>query len=312
MGGFLAVTDQDTLTPRGISVVSKHFQPRASATVSIVGDSHAEFWGASAAASAWGSDVIVDGIAGQQSIDLTARLGGLPARVTVTGNMLPASGSVTVTSIKDASGTNIRPLRTGDSGTVTRPGVLAGVPVTLRTTDLGVSYTIVRNSPGFAVPIPAGTPLVMGGGYRETVPVILPPRNDVGKDEASTLWRTPLATILTRYRALVDWLAPDGRFIILSMLPWADESAAGKAAREELDAAFRDESPQQWLDWAGFLRADAAFTAAGVTKTSQDTIDITNGVTPTSFRRPSDTGHLNVSGYAAANAFLAPALATIA
>lgn len=310
MPRYLAVTDEGTLTEYGQRIIDRSIR-RVGTTGCIVGDSHAAFWPTGPASTSWGIPVVTDGISGQQSIDILARLGGLPARVTVTGDMLPSSGWVTVTSMKDAAGTNIRPLRVSTSGTVTREGFLCGAPVTLQTMDMGATYSVQRSSSGPAVPVAPGSPLVMGRALRKSVPIILAPRNDVGRDEASTLWRTPLATIMERYRALVEWLAPDGRFVLLSVLPWSDESAAGTAARKQLDAALRDEWPQQFLDWAAFLRTDAAFAAAGVTKTSQDSIDMLNGVTPTSFRRPSDTGHLNDSGYVAANAFLAPTLATI-
>lgn len=308
MPRFLEVTAEGTLTEYGEYVLEKS-RRRVETQGCIIGDSHAAYWPTGPASTTWGIPVTSDGIAGQQSIDLIARLGGLPPRITVTGDMLPSIGWVTVTAMQDADGTGIRPLRTGTTGEVTREGFLNGAPVTLRTTDLGVSYSVKRSTAGPAIPVPPGTPLVMGQVPRASVPIILPPRNDVGKNEAATLWRAPLETILARYRALVDWVAPDGRFIMLSMLPWADESEAGKVARKQLDAAFRDEWPQQWLDWAGFLRTDAAFAAAGAPKTSQDQIDIINGFTPTSFRRPSDTGHLNDSGYVAADAFLTPAVA---
>lgn len=316
MTGYLTVTDDDTLTDRGISVLSKAFVPRAESPtatppITIVGDSHAEYWGqnAAAAATVWGRPVTADAISGQQSVDIAARLGAEPARVTVTGNALPASGAVAVTSITDAAGTGIRPLRTGASGTVSRPVVVAGAACTLSTSDLGVTYTLTRTTPGPVVPVPPATPMTAGLGVRGSVPIILAPRNDIGKDDASTLWRVPLATILDRYRRIVNWLAPDGRFLLLSVLPWSDESPSGAAARQQLNDALRDQHPQQWIDWAAWLRTDAAFTAAGVTKTAQDTTDISKGITPTSFRRPADTGHLNASGYAAASALIALPLA---
>lgn len=314
MAGYLAVTDRDTLTERGVRVLSKSFLPRGESpttkAVCVVGDSHAQFWGqhAPGASAAWDRPVISDAISGQQSAEIAARLGADPARITVAGNALPASGATAVTDLTDAAGAPVSPLRNGAGGATSRPVVLAGVACTLNTIDQGATYTISRVAPGLPVPVAPGSPLTSGLAARAALPIILGPRNDIGRSENATLWRSPKEKILTRYRALVDWLAPDGRYLMLSVLPWSDETPAGTAVRHELNDALRDQHPQQWLDWSTFLRTDAAFDAAGIDRTSQDDADVANGVTPTSFRRTDDTGHLNSAGYRAANALVALAL----
>lgn len=272
--------------------------PGSSASLVAIGDSHAANWTPyiSALGTALGRSASTDGIGGQQSVDISARQGGVPALVTVSGGYIPASGAVAVTILG-----GIRPLR--GSGSISRPASIAGIAGTLSTTDGGVTYTFTRSTTGYAVPVPSsGVPLVMGSQHRDRLSILLAPRNDVGKNEAAGIWRAPLETILERYRRMTEWGAPDGKFLLLSILPWADEDAAGTAARIEANEALRDQHPQQWIDWAAWLRTDAAFAAAGVTKTSQDEADIAAGVTPATFR--ADEGHLNAAGYAAANALI--------
>ena len=270
----------------------------------VTGDSHASNWNAYVAAlgSMLGRSAATEGISGQQSVDITARQGGKPPLATVAGNLIPTTGSVAVTILG-----GIRPLRS--VGSLSRLAVLAGVAGTLGTTDGGVTYTFTRTGSGHAVPVPAaGSPLVMGTQHRDKLPLFLAPRNDIGKSTADNVYRATVAEILERYKAMAAWGAPHGKFLVLSMLPWSDEAAEGTAARIAVNTALRDAFPQFWLDWAAWLQSDAAFAAAGVTKTAQDTTDISNGVTPTSFRV--DTGHLNASGYAAANALVSLAIAS--
>ena len=307
MGGYLTVTDQDRLTDRGISVVGKDFIKRSEAALVtkdaiIVGDSHAANWSPYVAAlgSALGRAAESEGIGGQQSVDISARQGGVPPLATVTSGVIPASGSVAVTILG-----GIRPLRS--TGSLSRPAILGGVAGTLGTTDGGATYTFTRTTSGFAVPIPAaGSPLVMGTQHRDKLLILLGPRNDIGRSNDVTLWRAPLETIIERYEAMTAWGAPTGRFLVLSILPWADEAPEGTAARIQVNNALRDRFPQHWLDWAAWLQTDAAFAAAGATKTAQDEADIAAGVTPTTFR--ADEGHLNAAGYAAANALVALAV----
>ena len=309
MAGYLTVTDDFNLTERGKRVIAKagfattaQIGTPATQPLVVVGDSHASNWApySSTLGSALGRSVDNEGISGQQSVDISARQGGVPPLATAAGNLVPASGSVAVTFLN-----GIRPLRS--VGSLTRPAIFGGVAGTLGTTDGGLTYTFTRTTAGYAVPIPSeGSPFVMGTQHRDKLLILLAPRNDVGRDEAAVIWRATLEEIIARYKAMTAWGAPTGRFLLLSMLPWTNESAAGKTARVQANTALRDLFPQQWLDWAAWLRSDAAFTAAGITKTAQDTTDIAAGYTPASFRV--DEGHLNGTGYAAVNALISLAV----
>jgi lysophospholipase L1-like esterase len=109
--------------------------------------------------------------------------------------------------------------------------------------------------------------------------------------------------VLVRYRAMIDRAKLNGgRVILLPVVPRSDATADGRANLVALNNALRDLAPQDWADWVAFLKSDAAFTAAGISKTSDDAADIVAGDTPRSFR--SDTLHLNAAGYTAANQFI--------
>ncbi|KQR43439.1 hypothetical protein ASF87_16750 [Microbacterium sp. Leaf161] len=304
------LTASDTGRPAGNYVVTEGtagILDRSYATSStrgahIGGDSHMANWAPYAAAlgTMLGRPVAVDGIGGQQSVDIAARLGGMPPLVTVAGGFIPTSGAVAVTI---AGG--IRPLRS--SGSLSRPAILGGVGGALATGDGGVTYTFTRSASGYAVPIPAtGSPLVMGVEHRDELQIFSAPRNDIGRSTADTLYRATIPEIVARYEAMIAWRAPSGRFLMLSMLPWSDETPEGTAARLATDAVLRDLCPQQWLDWAAWLRTDAAFASVGATKTTQDSAGIAAGFTPPTFLV--DAGHLNATGYAAANVLVAPSV----
>lgn len=311
MVGYLSVTDDGDLTEQGKRVVGRTFarldSESANRPITIWGDSHAENWNphTGALATSLGFPVVARGVSGQNSAEISARQGGVPPLVAVAGNAIPASGSVAVTTLM-SDGANVSPLRHGAGGTRSVPAILAGVLGNLRTDDQGATYHFDRLESGYVVPVPPASPLLLGLAFKPTRPVFLAPRNDVGRSIAATLWRTPLEKIVSRYERMAQWGAASGDFLVLSMLPWADEDEDGAQARADVNAALRDAFPQQWLDWAAWLRTDSAFAAAGVTKTAQDITDIASGVTPTSFRY--DLGHLNAAGYAAANAFLALAI----
>lgn len=280
--------------------------PATPAPFYIVGDSVAEAWTTNTAdlTSATGRAVAVEGIGGQPSPPIAARQGGVPARVTVDGDVIPATGTVSVTAITEADGTALSPLHLTANGSRTREVAINGARCTLAsTTASGVTtYTLAQINGTTAMPCPAGTPMVPPARAASTVTVLLGPRNDLGPSVGDA-FRQPLEKILARYKAMIERAKLNGgRVILLPVVPRTDATAEGRANLVTLNNALRDLAPQDWADWLAWLKSDAAFTAAGVTKTTDDASDIANGDTPRSFR--SDTLHLNAAGYRAANRFI--------
>lgn len=265
-----------------------------------IGDSLTQNWSAynTALAAALGRPLNNIGIGGQGTLQIAARQGGSPALLTVTGNVIPASGAVAVTAY------SVNLLARPSDGTQSIKGVLAGVSGTLQMAQSSGtwSYTFTRDTAGIPMPCSPNTPFVTGLEYEDAWPIIWTGRNDIGQGA----FRTPLADIVTAIKGMLAWSRRGQRAVVLSVLPRADEDSTGSAARtilDQLNAGLQSAFPQAFVDIAAILRTDAAFAIAGITKTTQDATDITNGLTPTSFRG-SDIVHLNAAGYTVLNTVL--------
>lgn len=218
----------------------------------------------------------------QTAAQISARQGGLPALVTVSGNVTAASGATTITAIVN------KPVLT--SGTRLVPGKLAGIPGVIREQGAG-TVTFTPDASG-VYPIPPRSRFIPTNGeaYKDRIVTIWSGRNDVTVS-------TPIVSVLASIRAAIDYLSPRvKRVIVMEVVPTAGEAADRKAYLADLNAAIKAAFPEFWLDIATYLRTQAAADAAGITFTSQDNTDIANGYTPTSFRLASDSTHINASG----------------
>ena len=105
------------------------------------------------------------------------------------------------------------------------------------------------------------------------------------------------ALIVASIRAMIDYLTPRvKRVVVMSIPPWVGEEfgTANRAKLDACNAAIQAAFPEFWLDISAWLRTEQAATAAGITFVSDDLTDIANGLTPRSLR--SDSGHLNAGG----------------
>lgn len=280
----------------------------------VLGDSVVENWGAYSAGlstALGGRSVSFEGIGGQRLPQIAARQGAVPGRVTVTGNAIPSSGTVAVTSITEPDGTALSPLITVNDSTRTRTVVVGGALCTLTgVTASGVTtYTLAQQGGVAVIPCPPGTPMVPRALPAGALTILPGPRNNLGPSAADDFRPTSLpdadilARIIDSYGKMIARAKQNGgNVILLPVVPRSDADATGKANLVILNNALRDAFPQEWADWNAWFASDAAFAAAGVTKTTQDATDISNGLTPTSFT--SDGLHPNAAGYAAANRFI--------
>lgn len=176
-----------------------------------VGDSLTENWGNSnnniEIKDAYGAVNVVNiGKGGQTSPQISARQGGVPVLLTVTGGSIPASGSVDVTVSTNLFYTN------ASSGTTTQAGTLAGVPGVLqRVKTSGVyTYTFIRDAAGAEVAVPNPAPFLTGFDWRNRAMTICIGRNDV-------LDSTP-QQIVDRIRGIIEWNHRDpSQHIVLSI-----------------------------------------------------------------------------------------------
>lgn len=235
------------------------------------------------------------GWGGQVSQQIAARQGGVPALLTVTGNQIPASGSVAVTAI----------VHTPVSSTVggTWQGTLAGVPGALFVDGSG-NHTFTRTTAGTVVAAPAGTRFISTDGASNRARKFT---IEVGRNDFKT---TPPAEMVASIRAMINYVPGAKQGFVFDISPWDTEPmpAAPGSSRDKLNilnAAIAAAFPEYYLPVFQMLRTADAAAAAGITFTAQDQTDITNGVTPTSFRF--DGGHLNAAGGTALAYFLTQA-----
>lgn len=259
------------------------------APVQFVGDSLSANWSAylpGVKTALDGRDVTTIGIGGQTSPQIAARQGGAPALLTVNGNTIPASGAVNVT----AWSTNL--LQITADGTRSIQGSLCGVAGTLtatRTTGPAYAYTFLRASAGAVVPCPPATPFQTNTG-RGFIPIVCVGRNNISDTAES---------IVTQVRAMIGH-AGLGKALVLSIPPKVTEINTPTTDRAKVDAintALRDAFGAFWVDSAAHLRSADVLSSVGLTPTATDLQNITDGVTPESFR--SDDLHYNAKAYEA-------------
>lgn len=223
------------------------------------------------------------GVGGQRTDEIAARQGGVPALLTVAGGTIPESGSVTVTASANLA------------ARTTVPGTLAGVSGSVKNiTNADSTTTIIfeRTAPGTAVPVPARTPFYPDDGvaYAGRTVTLWAHVNSVAAGHS-------VPFIVTRYRAMVDYLTPrTKRVMVLEGIPGTG-GTTGSAERARLDGvnnALAAAFPGYYLPVIAYLQSAAAFTAAGITRTADDDADIAAGIIPRSFR--SDFLHLNAAG----------------
>lgn len=227
------------------------------------------------------------GWSSQTTDQIAARQGGLPSMVTVSGNVIPASGSVSVTLAKP------KPVRQAGSRFVM--GSLAGVPGKMQeaTTD---AVTFTRTTPGDATACPPGTLFMPDDStvYADRTVTIWTGRNDV--------YTTPPDVVVSHIQAMVDYLTPRVKRVLILEVPPSETSTATHALLLAINNAIKAAFPSQYVPIATYLRTQAAADAAGITFTTDDQADIAAGITPRSFRV--DNMHFNATGCTAIAAYL--------
>ncbi|PZE34024.1 hypothetical protein DEJ21_14335 [Curtobacterium sp. MCSS17_006] len=226
-------------------------------------------------------------VGGIGSSGVAALQGGRPAMITVTGGVIPATGSVAVTSDAQIFYTN------STSATKTQAGFLAGVPGTLTGVKANGSYTysFTRSTEGYKVPVPKPVPFRTGDQYRDHVMLLDGGRNNLTDDPA---------TIVQQFREMLAWNRRNPNDHIILTIPAANGENAGTTNRTNIDAinaALRAAFPRNVVDWAAFLASQAALDLAGLTASGTDASDIANGITPQSLRNSGDLLHFNSTAY---------------
>jgi lysophospholipase L1-like esterase len=234
-----------------------------------------------------GSTFVSQAKGGWLSAEAAAYQGGVPAQITVTNKILPATGTTPVT-----LDVNLLAMPGTTDKTWSATGTYLNTPVKLTTTRTNGVYSFVmeRTTTGTAVSATTAAPFYTGEEHRNRLMLLQFARNDFHIS-------TP-AQVVERVRAMFAWNNRPADDHLLFEIPAKNDELPGTAYRIKLDAmnaALKAAFPKNWVESAKYLRSEAILTKAGLTATATDKQNIIDGITPESFR--SDSMHYNALAY---------------
>jgi len=236
----------------------------------------------------------------QTSSEIAARQGGTPTKITVTGDTIPASGNVAVTTCSIDIG-----YYGGTSAVLSFTGTLAGVSGTLRGLQGGSgthgsgAYRFERATAGAAVPCPAGTPFIPNDldTFKGFTGLLQAGRNNL---YALDRVRDDILAMISAFSS------KEKRVPVLGVCTAVSETSgsAGHTAVTALNRELAWVCGDRFIDIRRILidrgidLANIGFTLFGlstITKTSQDISDIAADTLPRSLVH-SDFLHFNEAG----------------
>lgn len=229
--------------------------------------------------------VLQEGKGGEVSQHIAARLGSIPALVTVTGGVVPASGAVNITVSNMPLNGSLKPYA----------GNLNGVHGTLSfSTNV---YIFTRTTPGETVNVTPGTPFIpdLAAQSRAGVGVLWMGKNDfntaVPNAEIGTIQRTD--TTHDWFTSFIKRVIVMGHFVDGGTPEVSEERRQIYAC----NAAHAERYGKAFIDVHSFLTTQAIWDATSLTPTQADLDAQAIGNKPPSVS--ADNGHLNATGYAA-------------
>jgi len=220
-----------------------------------------------------GVPVYNGGRQGQATFEIAVRQGGLRPLLTVTGDSIPASGSVGVTVVSPTDG-----WRPSGTSVLAMEGTLAGVPGTLYHDASTHVWTFARDAAGSATACPPSTPFIGTEGVSK--------RADNVIIWAGTNNATQQTAILRDIASMVAWLTPyDKRYLVIGLT-----TPGNDAVNAALAAAYGS----RFEDLRSYM-ISSGLAAAGITPTSDDTAAIAANNIPPSLM--TDATHFNQAGY---------------
>lgn len=234
-----------------------------------------------------GVTLLRGGKSGETASQIAARIGSVPALVTVPGGTLPAAREAVPVTV---------PNLTASASLKAYEGTLAGVPGTLAYSAAVSSFTFTRTTAGAAVQIPAGSPLIstLGAGNRDAVTLLWMGKNDLFGSAGAD------ARVIALTDASYDWLSPLIRRTLVIGHFVNGKTPAVSAARDQIlavNAAHKQRYGDLYLDVQDYLTGSQIWKDTGITPTAADLAEQAIGNKPASISN--DDGHLNAAGYAA-------------
>lgn len=225
-------------------------------------------------AAATGRIVTNFGLNANTMTQIAARIGSTPALLTISGNQIPASGAVSVTSI------SVGLLPAGLDGPTSMAGIFWGVPCVLSSTD-GVAYTLTRTTAGQAIPVLANTPFLpsIPMAHQRDFWTIFGGRNDASAGTNLLTVTAPLVDDVVR------WLGHE-RYLVFGITTVSNgtenKGSSGYNAIVEYNNRQQTRYGSRFFDIRRYL-IDTALTDMGLTATTADNTAISNDVIPPVF-----------------------------
>lgn len=238
----------------------------------------------------YGATTYNGGVSGQGVESIGARLGSRAADLIFPANVVPASGTVEVTSTTDFY------------RFINYAGVVAGVHGRLQRSVAGDPLRFTRTVAGESVPLVGATPFIPDDGmaHRDSVTLLW-----MGKNDTSSTGDT--AAIVQKVVSYIDeafnWLAPANvRALVLGHFINYGSSAAARDQINQINAAHAKRYGPLFVDVQGWLMSPQVWIDLDITPTAQDLSDQADGVIAESLRR--DNSHLTDAAYIGIFTFL--------
>jgi hypothetical protein len=211
--------------------------------------------------------------AGEQWQHMLARDGITPALLTFPGNMIPTSGTVTVTASIPASAAMLayRGYAEGVLGSLSSNGT------TFSWQRITAGDAVMLSGPTEHIPAAVasgGTPV--NPSYRHTFMVL-----DTGKNNVDEVGAVD--GIIAALDAEIAWLVPMvKRYLVLGLFANTGSTSTHKANVAAVNADRAEKFGTWFLDIWDYIDSGAAFTDTGITETPTDTAQIAAGEKPSS------------------------------
>lgn len=218
-----------------------------------------------------------------------ARMGAVPALLTVTGGQIPADGPVGATASNMLGNQYLKPFH----------GTLAGVPGVLTSTS-NTDLVFTRDEPGSTVMVSPDTPFIptVPGEYRQYVGVLW-----AGKSNLQVVGRDQLVLDVTR--TMFEYFTPMvKRVVVMTHFIDSDKTPADTQFVQvnSVNEILKSEYGVLCFDANAYILSPQIWDDTGITPTSGDLTQQGNGVKPDSLSV--DNGHLNPVASAAVAARL--------
>ena len=218
------------------------------------------------------------GVGGENSVTITARMGGYPFMVLPVAEVIPATTAPFEIILLPINGQMPAPLK---QGYLTYTGRLGAVPGTFSRTESGgvLTYYFTRTTAGSEVVANRPLPMYLDVGIESRGDINLLWMGQNGPDTTRAIQDT---------KALIQQMtALDKRYLVIS-------KPGGTSAQDAEDAQWFAEFGRRFIPIRQYM-VKYGLADAGITPTAQDIIDMANGTVPSSLRV--DPTHWNASGY---------------